>query len=383
VSDEDRARIEGQGWDADPALAGQTLFVANGGWTRLAHRDDGACVFLNERGLCRIHAKFGEPAKPLACRLYPFVVVPVNGSARMDIRFDCPAVATNHGRPIPQHRQAVLGLLPQVLTPGAVADPAPFFGRVQLTWPQLARMAEAFDRLLCTDSLDVTRRLVGCANFAALLRTPRIAELEGSKLTEFLDTVVARVVQSAAKDELCRVRPSAPARPLFRQWLSIYGREDRIGAEGQTGARLSAAMRMVLGRGVMPELRPDLPCVPFDALEASFGIPDAEAAEPLLRYLRFRFSSLGFFGRLLFGRSFLDGINALFLAVPGALWFARAHALHRELATLDRDAMSFGVQVVDRRHGRIALANTFAERFRTGYLTDRATLRSLLVWYGT
>ena len=43
---------------------------------RLGHQADGACVFLDERGLCRIHAKFGEQAKPLACRIYPYAFHP-------------------------------------------------------------------------------------------------------------------------------------------------------------------------------------------------------------------------------------------------------------------------------------------------------------------
>ena len=43
---------------------------------RLGHLADGACVFLDPAGRCRIHAKFGEAAKPLACRLYPLVIHP-------------------------------------------------------------------------------------------------------------------------------------------------------------------------------------------------------------------------------------------------------------------------------------------------------------------
>src|SRR5687767_14626337 len=80
VTDEEQARITGQGWESDPAMKGVRLFKRFGGWfsrkKALNSRADGACVFLNEQGGCRIHAKFGSEGKPLPCRIYPFVLVP-------------------------------------------------------------------------------------------------------------------------------------------------------------------------------------------------------------------------------------------------------------------------------------------------------------------
>ena len=50
VTDEERRRIEAQGWDRDPELAGVKPFVRQGPpWARryhLNHRADGSCVFL-------------------------------------------------------------------------------------------------------------------------------------------------------------------------------------------------------------------------------------------------------------------------------------------------------------------------------------------------
>src|SRR5262245_4511598 len=61
VTREERERIAAQGWSALPEFAGVKLVVRDGwfGRPRLNHRADGSCVFLDERGLCRIHAKFG------------------------------------------------------------------------------------------------------------------------------------------------------------------------------------------------------------------------------------------------------------------------------------------------------------------------------------
>jgi lysine-N-methylase len=72
---------------------------------RLAHQDDGACVFLDKKGLCRIHAKFGEPAKPLACRVYPYAVHPAGQQQlTVSLRFSCPSVVQNLGPAVASQR---------------------------------------------------------------------------------------------------------------------------------------------------------------------------------------------------------------------------------------------------------------------------------------
>src|SRR5437016_1823390 len=73
VTDEEKARIEALDWSDDPAMTGVKLFARNGGWFTASYRlnqtIDKGCVFLNPQGGCRIHAKFGPDAKPLACRM--------------------------------------------------------------------------------------------------------------------------------------------------------------------------------------------------------------------------------------------------------------------------------------------------------------------------
>src|SRR4051794_15373784 len=74
VSDEERKRIEAQGWDRNADLGGLEPFKRIGPpWKRryqLNHRADGSCVFLSEQGRCRIHERHGFQTKPLPCRLF-------------------------------------------------------------------------------------------------------------------------------------------------------------------------------------------------------------------------------------------------------------------------------------------------------------------------
>src|SRR5262249_59322906 len=66
ITDEERRRIESQGWEKEPDFAGVPLFTHQGPpWARtpqLNHRADGSCVFLSANGRCRIHEKFGAEA---------------------------------------------------------------------------------------------------------------------------------------------------------------------------------------------------------------------------------------------------------------------------------------------------------------------------------
>src|SRR3569833_4386549 len=83
ITEEDKARIDKQAWtDDELGLGGKPLFTRRGGEYQIAHRADGSCIFLNDEGLCKIHAKYGEPAKPVACRLYPFRFIPVGDQIR-------------------------------------------------------------------------------------------------------------------------------------------------------------------------------------------------------------------------------------------------------------------------------------------------------------
>ncbi len=377
---DERDRIEAQGWGDDPAMAGKTLFITQGSRTLLAHDAQGACVLLDAHGRCRIHAKFGEPAKPLACRLYPFKFIPAGTQARTDIRFDCPAVAANEGRPLREHREAAKVLLP--LTAVDAVEPPPFCGKTRLSWAQLDRVTATFSRLLRHSALDLTQRIVACVNVAAALGSMRISSLDDGGLRELLEAAFAKVTATASEETMVRLRPLLIERAAFRQVLAVYGREDRRGESGVMWGRLTTALRMLAGSGVTPPLRPDFPAVPFAALEEPLGIPPDEVMAPLIRYYRFRLESLGFFGAGFYGFDYLDGLNALLLTYPITLWFARLFALGRDMVFPDQACMEQALQVVNHAHGVVPIFRLPQERTRLRFLGERTTLRRLVVWYG-
>jgi len=383
ITAEERDRIRAQGWEDAPEFQGINLFTPSGDLFLLAHRDDGSCVFLDERGLCRIHAKFGEPTKPLACRVYPFKLIPTGDKVRVDLRCDCPSIPANSGRSIGEYRDAVQEFLPLVV-PADAPDwaPPPLFSHTQLDWSKLERINDTFLRLIRTESLDLTTRMVACANVAAALRTPKITSLGEQPLRELLDTLYTRTVTLMADDPMVRLAPLAVEGMVFRQLVGMYGREDRRGERGMLLRRLRATVRMLGGRGTVPALRRDFPEVPFAALDAPLGFPPDAVVEPMARYLRLRLESMGFFGAGYFGYPYLDGLSVLLLTYPLTFWFARAFAVEQGLPAPDRACIEHGIQIVNHYHGMLPVFNLPFERFRFRFLTERSTLRRLIIWYG-
>src|SRR5580704_10984888 len=129
ISEDERQRIISQNWEADANISHDRPFLVKIGpfpWSkrhRLAHQPDGACVFLNERGLCRIHAKFGEAAKPLACRIYPYAFHPAGKKVTVSLRFSCPSVAANRGERVAAQERDLTTLERLVVPDGAERVP--------------------------------------------------------------------------------------------------------------------------------------------------------------------------------------------------------------------------------------------------------------------
>jgi lysine-N-methylase len=407
VTDEERERIQGQGWEQDPEFPhrGKELFIRQiGGQYILNQNDDGSCIFLDEKNACRIHARYGEPAKPFACRPYPFVLLAAGHQIRVSLRFDCPSVCGNQGRPLPEHRNSVASLAANIVPEEAAKlEPPLLRPGVRRSWEDLLEIAAAFDTLLTAESLDVTRRLLVCADLYGLLAQydmaglfhlltgKRVADLQGRALKETLGELAKNLIRGVTENPLRRERPRAMLPMLFRQAAGLYGRLDRVsdvresvpGKLVRLGQRFTYSLRLIAGAGRMPRVRPGLPRVPFGAMERSFGIPDAEAAEALIRYYRVKFGGLGFCGRAYYGWPFLEGAGALLLTYPLILWFARLFAAGEGKESLDADCVQRAIRVVDRPRGVSIALSLAPERFRQRFLSDHENLSTLIVWYGT
>ncbi len=380
VTEAERERILQQGWAALPEYAGQALVVPrHGGWV-LANRADGACVFHGEDGLCRIHARFGEPAKPLACRLYPFVFVPAGDEVRVDLRFDCPSVAGSRGRELPQHVGELKQLLAQAVpTKGfRPSTTARLAVGVDVAWAVVRQVTQALETVLDDISLSMVQRVLTVSAVAAMLPALPLDQVAAGSVPEMMTVLIASCMAEALSPDSAVAPPTRMVRLLFRQMVGLYGRADRLSQPPRVGARLAASLRLAVGRGLFPRIRPDFPAVSFAAVEATAADLDQHGSEAVSRYYRTKLNSLGFFGPGFYGETYQGGLAALCLTYPILLWYARLFAAGEGLAAPDEAAVVRAIQVVDRNHGRTPLLDTRTERARRQQLSGFEVLRSLL-----
>jgi len=388
VSDEERQRIMAQGWDKDPDLGDFPLFLPVGPWWhrryRLSEIGD-HCIFLNEQGRCRIHEKFGAEAKPLACRLFPFVLVAAGDHWRVGLRYACPSAAANKGRVLEEHdselSRYVAALEQRDGIEKAKLPPLPLQKGQQVDWPDLLRFVQALLALLRDRRDRVERRWRKCLTLAQLCRQARFEQIKGSRLVEFLNLVTSGLESDVPAAPSSVPAPTWVGRILFRLTLAIYLRRDHGPERGPAMRnRLSlsrAALAFARGSGMVPRVNRRLPETTFEQVEETL-VPLGNAAEEVLeRYYVTKVGSLQFCGPTNFGMGLWEGLESLALTVPLILWLTRAH-----VGVPQEEAVVRSLGVVDDHFGFNPLLGSYRQRFGLSILTRLGELPKLIAWYG-
>jgi lysine-N-methylase len=388
ISDEEKKQIDAQGWTREE-LGGLPAFTRHGPpWARrhqLNHRPDGSCVFLSEQGRCRIHERFGYEAKPLPCRLFPFVLVPAGDHWRVGLRYACPSAAGNKGRALPEHQQelltfaAALAQRERLNEPDGSLNPPPRLENARLAWPDVLRIVDALLAILRNRRDALERRMRKCLALVHELRRARL-DMQGARLGELLS-----LLQSAADAEVPANPTTVPppgwiGRMLFRQAAALFTRKDHgpnrgVAARGRL-ALLGAACRFARGRGAIPRMHRGLPESTFEEVEMPRGPLPGPAEELLERYYTIKVGSLQFCGSASFGLPLWEGFEALALTLPAILWVARLwRDLPRELAVTQ------ALTVVDDHVGFNRVLASFRQRLSFTILARTGEITRLIAWY--
>jgi len=390
ITNEEKARIEKQNWTpADGVPADQPLFVKMGGmlgktWYRLAHQPNGGCVFLDERGLCKIHGKFGEEAKPLACRIYPYAFHPKGNKVTVSLRFSCPSVAENKGPSVQSQRKDLKAIAKQVVPANVTAAPAPKLRPgVQLDWDDTLKIVDALDQTIAADA-DFPLKLARCLFWMELINQTNFDKIRGDRLSELLELLTA-----AAEDELAEAIPdlgpvSKIGRTQFRLLAGQYARKDTYTSDTSLAGRwdlFKGALKLTSGSGMLPSLQPCLKEIPFEQLEQPFGgLPEA-SQEMLSRYFRVKLQGMHFCGAAYYKVPLIEGFQSLVLVYPVIMWISRWLA-----ATADRDQLQHedviqALTFVDHHHGYSKALGTWGFRRRVTTLAQSRDLDKLVAWY--
>jgi lysine-N-methylase len=388
VTEAERQRILAQGWEADPAVGGTPLFAPVGPWWRRKWRlntrgADDACVFLNEQGKCRIHARFGGTAKPLACQVYPFTLNPAGDHWRVGIRFACPSVTDNLGRPASAHRDDLRaygkGLEEREGVANRSTAPPPLQTGQEVPWSDIEQFVGALLAVLARGEESIEYRLRQCVALVAVCRLAKFDTVSGKRLAEFL-ALVSESLRDIERDPAKVGPPGWIGRVLFRQAVAVYARRDTGPRQGISKygrlALFRAAWRFARGTGRVPRVHGLLPEARFDELEQPAG-PLPEATKQLLeRYYRVKLESYQFFGPTNFNAGFWDGVESLLFTFPATMWLSR---MFRDRPR--EQAVTQALRIVDDNFGYNRLLGTRRQKMGTRLLAARGELTKLIAWY--
>jgi lysine-N-methylase len=405
VTEQEKQRIEAQNWSAaDGVPTDAPLFVPLGSTWRINQQPDGACIFLDPAGLCRIHSKFGESAKPLACRLYPYAIHPAGHLVTASLRFSCPSVVQNLGPAVSTLRTTVESLAAEVVPGGYRSPQAPDLRPgLAFDWPRMTRLLAWLERGLSDASVSFPIRLQRVVLWLGLLgraEADALSEEHFGDLVKLLYEAAVRAVPASGNN------PGPPlrlAKLMFRQFLAQLLRHDTAATLGPSvGVRvrlLAAGLRFTVGRGTIPQLndansvrvafveragvrRPAAaPRVAFRTAELPLPDWNADWDELFVRYFHVKLQGLHFCGAAFYNYPVLAGFYSLALMFPAVLWTARVRAAAEQRTTVLLRDLEAALATLDHNFGYSAVFGLQSSRKRIEQLAKLDQVGSLVAWY--
>lgn len=382
-----------------PGHAGPVFFEHATGPGRSAaflHRQaDGSCVFLDrERNLCRIHDKLGEAAKPLACRLFPFTVVPGDTGdprPRIGCHFACKGLAAGDGAPVAGERRYLEGLVSELAKVQPLEPPK---GRME--WEpgrtyersELEVTAELVQAELADANRPFPERILTAVKFLDLFSRSAFTQVKDEKRKDFVE-ILAQGVREQVKKGLLKADETPPGfneRLLFRQILGMSVRRDpadivNAGFLKKTSRRISGLLTGLAfsagGGSFVPtgrDRRVRLSDVRRQAPEADPASPEADGA--LSRYFVAHVASRRVLDPGFKIHEVLAAYGLLLRQYPAILLFARAACFARGGTSVDSSDYASALRTADWTFGHVGWTLGLSGRSRRLVLGDlNATFR--------
>lgn len=325
---------------------------------------DTRCVFLDDDNLCIIHKKFGEKAKPLACRIYPFDIFNWNdGTISASFRFDCPAVVAAKGKSISEYKTAILGFSNEISASGKVAS-AVYSQKLDCGTEKLRIVARAYRNILLNKNMPPAHKLLACSELLRFHSKKENAqdiisagESFSSDAIGLVDRSIHELEKKISKAENLDLRQ----RILFRFLVNGYVRTDEAAIFGNSPLgrikRTFSLLRFCLGKGGLSEFMPEGQylstsiCDPIEAIcefrRNRFIVPDI-----YWNYLASKLDSLHFCGYPVFGHSFEEGMRHLLLTYPVVACLALMLAVKQEVDANIEDSFRKALMIVDHTFSR-------------------------------
>jgi lysine-N-methylase len=328
----------------------------------LARRPDGACVYLGANNQCRIHETFGEAAKPLLCRLYPFGFLGVGDRVAVDVSFACRAVSLDQGEPLSRRVPEWTRLLE-----GAPLERKPhkFSKKYDVPGELLWELEHHLVAILSDESLSLLDRVRSVFEFNRLATTSDPRTKAARTLREVLAKGIPRQIRHRPLEPDSELMDKTGRAVFFHLlFLSLNPTPDGLltlsgkAREREAGLRVQAADAYKF-----PEAKP---LVDNRELRASFGevakvsaptLDSGSGAEILARYLKAKIVGQRFMREGEEELAFVEAVPRLLLLVPIAVWTAKALAAGRGASSVAEEDARGSLRLVDRSYGEIRLSS--------------------------
>ncbi len=405
---DDLDRLQKQGWERERGEPVTTVFR---GRHFLRQRDDGSCTFLQADGRCEVHARFGLQEKPVACRFFPFSVVPSASGAIAGLNFACQSVQRNVGGDPDSHLadlRAMVRDAPELVapprSPGSIsgwstarlpAQPgevdAVLNGALRVVGGDRGGRA-TLERKESRDSQDsqAPSWIPALCFFSQSLVNADLSRVRGDRFVE-----LASVLSEHAASEVALAEAHQPSP---RDWAFLRGaihlrtHSPRLASLQSRGWLKSAWSDLRLsrawsrGRGTVPAFRglESISSSPIDfaVVMGDRQAPDARSADAiddlLVRWVCARLLGERAWGAGYYGMSAIYGLAALTVDVLATLWLARLHASATSTTgPITLEGVQWAVGHVERTAGRVPWLSTAAEPLRLRGLAQHGGLVAL------
>ncbi len=384
LRERDLALLREQRWEE---RLGHAVTVEFRGQRFLAQRADGACVFLQEGGRCRIHAEHGLEAKPVACQLFPFVLAPDRARVHAGVSFACASVLESRGSSLGSHLPEVRrmsALVPELGPARVMLDES-----TEASAEEATALEESIDLWIRDRDRPFAERLDGLAWLGQQLATARFDKVRGPRLRELLQMLVTALPEELP---LHPVEPATRAQRATLRQAAFFRLEDpkigdlrRVGRVRAVLGQWMRSRRFASGRGLMPSMGVRWPGgVPFAAAESVAGWhagADAQACDELLtRWLRATLLGGRAWGSGYYGWTAVAGLQAMALNASCVQWLARVHAAVQGRSVVGIVDLRAALGRVDRACGRAPWIGSRAELLRLRYLRIDDGLRRAARW---
>ena len=390
VRPEERAAIEKlEDWRAKSGVRNlfiKTRFAGPSGYG-LMKWHDGRCIFLDAENLCIIHKLHGFEAKPLACRLFPFILTPFGRELRVGLRFDCPGVCGNQGKELAAYLGELNQLARQLVPEGAASAPIPkVTPRFSLTAEQFEIINEALLAIVSSNAVPLRQRLHWLERFLDQVGRVKWPAVPTDEFQDFVNLIrggtLAELQAHPGGGVITRGRDAAPdprARKLLGQYFYILTQPTTfitnqkvplVRRFRQRFESLRAMRQLARIAGPLPRIQPDWPELDLTELENFPGLWPAEVDELVGRWLACRFAGLNYCGPNFYGYSLLEGARALLLGTVTLGWAMRIYARAAGRVQLQFADAQQALLIID---GNLGTAQALAfgpARWRLEYVSD-------------